>query len=213
MPHSVLIFLYFKLPLYFEVASDHSEWKTFKDPERLIQESQTSKNISSHENRHRIAYFSNTLYPHVSQLRNINFQPEHSELKGWYFQVRESQSERLPTLCDRVQNCRPARFLPPILRQDDELNHPSVDGSPSHTSETATSFWNAATPIGSYVLGIYTFMFLSSIYKPSCIHECPSSGGHFPKLCQQSMSEHMMILYNPGYFTRVLDVVFIATNI
>ncbi|CAD7680850.1 unnamed protein product [Nyctereutes procyonoides] len=71
---------------------------------------------------------------------NCHSPPLHSELKGCYFQVCESQSEGLPSIYDRVQNCRPAMSPPPILRQNDELNHPSVDGSPSHTSEIATSF-------------------------------------------------------------------------
>lgn len=133
----------------------------------------------------------------------MNFQPVDSELKGCYFQVCESQSEGLPSVYDRVQNCRPAMSPPPPpLRQNDELNHPSVDGSPSHTSERATSFWNPVTHTDGYILGIYTFMFLSRIYKPSCIHEPPSFDRHFPKLCQQSMSEHVMILCNPGYFTK-----------
>lgn len=132
----------------------------------------------------------------------MNFQLVHSELKGCYFQVCESQSERLPSVYDRVQNCRAAMSPPPLLRQNDELNHPSVDGSPSHTSEIATSFWNAAAHMDSYIWGIYTLMCLWSIYKPSCIQEPPSFDWHFPKLCQQSLSEHVMILHNPGHFTK-----------
>lgn len=182
---------------------DYSEQKPFKDLERLIQESQSSQDLSSHqENSYRIALSSSTLCPHVSQLRNMNFQPEHSELKGCYFQVYASQTEGLPRVDDRVQSCRPPMLPPPLLRQSNELNHPSVHGSPSHTSERATSFGNAATHIDSYVWGIYTFMFLSSIYKPSCVHKPRSFDRHLPKLCHQSMSQHMIILYNPGYFAK-----------
>lgn len=77
----------------------------------------------------------------------MNFQPEQSEVKGCYFQVCASQNEGLPSVYDRVQNLRPA--MPPLLllRQNDELNHSSVNGSASCTSETVPSFWDAATHI------------------------------------------------------------------
>lgn len=129
----------------------------------------------------------------------MNFRREHSEVKGCYFQVCASQNEGLPSVYDRVQNLRPA--MPPLLLlgQNDELNHSSVNGSASCTSEIAPSFWDAATHIDSYVWGTYTFMFLSGVDEPSCTHKPTRFDGHFPKFCQQSVSEHMMILHNPGY--------------
>lgn len=70
----------------------------------------------------------------------MNFQLEHSELKECYFQVVDTtQDEELPSVHDRVQNCRPA-MSPLLLRQNDELNHLSVNGSALHTSEIASSF-------------------------------------------------------------------------
>lgn len=132
----------------------------------------------------------------------MNFQPERSEVKGCYFQVCASQNERLPSVYDRVQNFRPA--MPPLLlpRQNDELKHSSVNRSASWPSEIAPSFRDAAAHTDSYVWGTCTSMFLSNIYKSRCIHKPTSFDGHFLKLCQQSMSEHMMILYNPGSLTK-----------
>ena len=98
------------------------------------------------------------------------------------------------------QSSEPQASMPPphLLGQNDGVNHPVEDESPSHTLETATSFWNAATHIDSCIWEIYTFMFLSSIYKPSCPYEPPGFDRCFPKLYEPSMSENMRILYNPG---------------
>lgn len=79
---------------------------------------------------------------------------------------------------------------------------PLVDGSPSYGSEVATSFQNAAAHRHSYIWGIYAFLFLPSFYKPSRAHEPLGFDRRFPKLCQQSVSEHVVILYNPGNFTK-----------
>ncbi|XP_056662888.1 protocadherin-8-like [Monodelphis domestica] len=119
------------------------ERRTFKDPKRssLIQEYPKSKNLSSHcDNVYKIAFSSSSIHQHHSQLRNINFHTQDSELKEYYYQVSAPQSERLLSVYERAPNSGTIMPLSTLLRQNNGLNRPTENTLPLHTSEISTSF-------------------------------------------------------------------------